>query len=136
TVIVHDAEAPDLVEVGPKLTVNPALVETDLVVTVTAAETVLNGGPAALLKACGPEPLRAAGAFSLLETSSSQGWELALEVERLIAARTAVTGVSLTLNLPRVLGGYPYAEEVFERLAGSRLRLGLSVLPERLRRRP
>ena len=44
-VIVHDVEADDLVEVGAAanvpLRVNPALVETDLVVCVTAAETVL-----------------------------------------------------------------------------------------------
>ena len=56
-VIVHDAEAEDLVELGRAgnvlLRVNPALVETDLVVTVTAAETVLHGGPAALLAASG-----------------------------------------------------------------------------------
>ena len=138
SVVVHDVESPGLVELGRvgaiPLAVNPALVETDLVVTVTAAETVLNGGPAALLKACGPEPLRAAGAVSLLETSASQGWELALEVERLLAARTGVTGISLTLNLPRVLGGYPYADELLERIAG-RLRLGLALLPDRVRMR-
>src|SRR5947209_3460067 len=54
-VIVHDAEADDLVEVGRvgavPLRVNPALTETDLVLTVTAAETVLHGGPATLQKA-------------------------------------------------------------------------------------
>jgi len=138
SVVVHDA-AGELVSLGMHgslpLAVNPALVQTDLVVAVTAAENVLSGGPSALLKACGAEALRAAGAVSLLETSASQGWQLALALERLLAARVAVTGVSLTLNLPRVLGGYPYVEEAFERLAGSRLRLGLSVLPERLRRR-
>ena len=71
------------------LRVNPALVETDLVVTVTAAETVLHGGPAALLAASGRESLRAAGALSLLETSASQGWRLAVEIERLLAAARA-----------------------------------------------
>ena len=44
---VHDAESPDLVDVGEAgrrpLRVNRALVETDVVVLVTAAETVLNG---------------------------------------------------------------------------------------------
>ena len=64
-VIVHDAEAEDLVEIGTAgsvpLRVSRALVETDLIVTVTAAETVLHGGPAALLKACGREALRADG---------------------------------------------------------------------------
>ena len=90
-VIVHDAEADDLVELGRtgnvSLRVNPALVETDLVVTVTAAESVLHGGPAALLAATGRESLRAAGALSLLETSASQGWRLAVEVERLLMGR-------------------------------------------------
>ena len=64
------------------LRVNPALVETDLVLTVTAAETVLHGGPAALLGATGWEALRAATALSLLEPASSPGWQLALELER------------------------------------------------------
>jgi lactate racemase len=139
SVVVHDAEADDLVELGrlgnTPVAVNRALVETDLVVTVTAAETVLNGGPSALLKACGRQALRAAGAVSLLETSASQGWRLAVEVERLLAARLPVTGVSLALNLPRVLGGYPYAEESLERVARSRLRLGLGLLPAAARTR-
>ncbi len=138
-VIVHDVEAEDLVELGDlgntPLWINRALVETDLVVTVTAAETVLNGGPAALLRACGWEALRPAGAVSLLETSASQGWQLALEVERLLAARVPLTGVSLALNLPRVFGGYPYDEEILERLARSKLRRGLAVLPAGLRSR-
>ena len=129
TVVVHDAEATDLVDLG-RFRVNPALVETDLVVCVTAAETVLNGGPAALLKACAPETLRAAGAVSLYETSASQGWELALELERQLSSRVGVTGVSLTLNVPRVVG-----EEFLERLAGSRLRVALSLLPDAVRTR-
>jgi hypothetical protein len=137
SVIVHDAEADDLVELGAvgntRLTVNRALVETDLVVTVTAAETVLNGGPAALLRASGPEALRAAGAASLLETSASQGWQLAVEIERLLAERLPVTGISLSLNLPLVPGGYPYAEQAFERVVRSRLRLGLALVPAALR---
>ncbi len=90
-VIVHDAEADDLVDLGRAgnvaARVNPALVETDLVITVTAAETVLHGGPGALLAASGRESLRAAGALSLLETSASQGWRLAIEIERRLAER-------------------------------------------------
>ena len=58
-VAVHDAEAPDLVEVADgrraPLHVNRLLVETDLVVCITAAETVLHGGPGALLGACGAD---------------------------------------------------------------------------------
>ena len=56
---VHDVEAADLVHVGDAgrtpLRVNPLLLETDLVLSVTAAETVLNGGPGALIAACGSE---------------------------------------------------------------------------------
>ena len=98
-VVVHDAEADDLVEVGSSgstvFRVNPALVETDLVLTVTAAETVLNGGPAALLGAANAEPLRVATALSLLEPTSSPGWRLAVELERLLAdARSGPRGVA------------------------------------------
>jgi hypothetical protein len=141
-VIVHDAEAEDLVELGQTvnvtLRVNPALVETDLVVTVTAAETVLHGGPAALLGASGSEALRAAGALSLLETSASQGWRLALELERLLAERVAVMGVSLVLNLPRVGGpfaGYPNDDEAMERILRSNVRRLFQIAPSRLRQR-
>ena len=74
------------------LRVSRALVETDLIVTVTAAETVLHGGPASLLK-LRRETLRAAGATSLLETGTSQGWSLALVLERLLSARTPIFGV-------------------------------------------
>jgi hypothetical protein len=138
-VSVHDAEADDLVPLDDagnvQLRINRALVETDLVVTVTAAETVLNGGPSALLRAAGREALRAAGAVSLLETSASQGWRLALELERRLAQRVPVFGVSLALNLPHVLGGYPYEEEAIARVARSRLRRGLALLPGAVRAR-
>ena len=120
-VIVHDAEAEDLVELGRTgnvaLRVNRALVETDLVVTVTAAETVLHGGPAALLAASGRESLRAAGALSLLETNASQGWRLAVELERLLAARVPVLGVSIALNAPR----FTLSEPRFSRLTRTRV---------------
>jgi hypothetical protein len=141
-VIVHDAEAEDLVEVGQsgnvRLRVSRALVETDLVLTVTAAESVLHGGPAALLGAAGREALRAAGAVSLLETSGSQGWRLAVDLERLLQARVPVTGVSLALNLPRVHGpfaGYPHDEAAVDRLLDSRLRRAFQLAPGRIRQR-
>jgi hypothetical protein len=141
-VIVHDAEAEDLVDLGAegnvRLRVNRALVETDVVVTVTAAETVLHGGPAALLAASGREQLRAAGALSLLETSASQGWRLAVAIERLLGARLAVTGVSLVLNAPRVGGpfaGYPYDQESIERMVRSRARRLFQLAPARMRQR-
>jgi hypothetical protein len=141
-VMVHDAEADDLVEVGQagnvRLRVNPALVETDLVVVVSAAETVLNGGPATLLAATGRESLRAAGALSLLETSASQGWRLAVELERLLLERVPVTGASLVLNLPRGSGpfaGYPHDEDATDRLARSHARRLFQLAPGRLRQR-
>ena len=141
-VIVHDAEGDDLVELGQAgnvtLRVNPALVETDLVVTVTAAETVLHGGPAALLAATGRESLRASGAVSLLETSASQGWRLAVATERLLAQRVPVTGVSLVLNAPRIAGpfaGYPHDQDAIDRMLDSRLRRAFQFAPGRLRQR-
>jgi hypothetical protein len=141
-VIVHDAEADDLVELGQAgnvtLRVNPALVETDIVITVTAAETVLHGGPSALLAASGREQLRAAGAVSLLETSGSQGWRLSVAIERLLADRLPVIGVSLTLNAPRVAGpfaGYPYDQQAIERMLRSRVRRIFQLAPGPMRQR-
>ena len=136
-VVVHDVEDPELVRLDeasrPPLRVNRALVETDLVVTVTAAESVLNGGPAALLGAAGADALRAAGAFSLLETGASQGWQLALALERALEQRVRLIGVSLVLNQPQVSGawrGYPYEAESLERIARSPFRHLFSALPE------
>ncbi|HVW90820.1 MAG TPA: lactate racemase domain-containing protein, partial [Gaiellaceae bacterium] len=141
-VIVHDAEAEDLVELGRAgnvtLRVNRALVETDLVLTVTAAETVVHGGPASLLAATGRESLRAAGALSLLETSGSQGWRLAIELERMLAGHVPVTGVALALNVPHLAGpfaGYPYDDEAAERIVGSRARRLFQVAPGGMRQR-
>src|SRR6266540_3365967 len=133
---VHDVEHPDLVELG-HARVHPALVQTDLVVSVTAAETVVNGGPGALLAAAGPEAARAAGALSLLETAGSEGWKLAVELERELARRVPVTGVSLTLNTPAlggVLQGYPYDREAVDRIANFPLRGLFGLLPGPLRR--
>ena len=56
---VHDAEAPDLVDLGSAgrtpLRINRLVAETNLVVCVSAAETVIHGGAGALLGACGAE---------------------------------------------------------------------------------
>jgi len=137
---VHDVERDDLVEIGSSgsvpLRVHPSLVRTDVVVVVTAAETVLHGGPAALVGAAGPEALRAAGAYSLLETSASQGWRLALELERALGRRVPVVGASLVLNHPRLggtLGGYPYEEQALERVVRSPFRHVFGLLPGALR---
>ena len=137
----HDVEADDLVPLGGAgripLRVNRHLVETDLVLAVTAAETVLHGGPAALLGAGGAETLRAATAYSLLETAASGGWQLGLAVERALAARVPVVGASLVLNPPRLLGrfrGFPYHDAALTQVARSPLRR-LSLLPATLRRK-
>jgi Lactate racemase N-terminal domain len=141
-VVVHDAESPELVHLGDEggvpLRVNPALVETDLVATITAAETVLHGGPAALLGAAGPEALRAAGTYSLLETAASQGWRLAIALEKAVAARVATIGVSLALNNPTMAGalhGYPHDPDALERLLRLPGRRVFSALPGAVRHR-
>ncbi len=138
---VHDAEADDLIhlttDAGRPLRVNRLLAETDLVVCVTAAETVLHGGPGALLGACGPEALRASTAYSLLETAAARGWQLGLTLERALATRVPVIGASLVLNPPRLQGrfrGYPYEEASLGQLVSSPLRR-YSLLPSGLRRR-
>jgi lactate racemase len=141
-VVVHDAAAPDLVRVAEEddvpLTVNRALVETDLVVVVTAAETVLHGGPATLLAAGGATALRRASAESLLETATSRGWRLAHALEQALARRSALIGVSLTLTNPRLAGafhGFPYERDAAARIASSPLRTLFGALPGRLRGR-
>ena len=142
-VVVHDVEDPELVDLGAAgnvpLRVNRALVDTDAVVVVTAAETVVHGGPAALVSAAGAEAIRAAGAWSLLETAASQGWQVATALERTLAARVPLIGVSLVLNHPQLvassLRGFPYDEHVAERIASSPLRRALAVVPGPLRAR-
>ena len=125
-VVVHDVEDEGLVEVGSsdsvRLLASRTLVETDVVVVVSAAETVLHGGPAALLAAGGPAALRSAGAESLLQTGGSSGWELALAMERALAARVPLIGLSLTLDRLRVADaayGYPYDPASLERIVRS-----------------
>ncbi|HKC77884.1 MAG TPA: lactate racemase domain-containing protein, partial [Gaiellaceae bacterium] len=140
-VAVHDAADPALVGMpadAPRVRVARELVETDLVVVVSAAETVLHGGPATLLAAADAETQRRATAESLLETRESEGWRLATLVERTLAARVPLFGVSLVLNHPQFTGllrGYPYEREAAERIAGSPLRLAFSAAPEAARLR-
>jgi Lactate racemase N-terminal domain len=141
---VHDVEREDLVELGAAgggampLRIHPAAVRTDVVVVVTAAETVLHGGPAALLAASNREALRSAGAWSLLETTASQGWRTALALERALSARVPLIGASLVLNHPRAGGaarGYPYETAALERIASSPLRHVFDALPGAMRAR-
>jgi hypothetical protein len=139
-VVVHDVEDPELATLDgtsrPPLRVSRTLAESDLVITVTAAESVLHGGPAALLGAAGADALRAGGAYSLLETTASQGWHLAVALERTLARRVPLIGVSLVLNHPVISGalrGYPYEPEALERIARSPLRHLFAALPEAAR---
>jgi Lactate racemase N-terminal domain len=141
---IHDVERPDLVELdvaGPiPLRVHPALVETDAVVVVSSAETLLHGGPATLLAASSTEALRAAGShsLSLLETAASQGWRVAAAVEQAVTRHVPVTGVALTLNPPALTGafhGYPHDDRALERIAASPVRLLFGLAPGALRSR-
>lgn len=141
-VTVHDAADPALLPVDadaePRLRVAPELVDTDLVVVVSAAETVLHGGPATLLAAAGAEAQRQATADSLLETSGSRGWQLATRLERSLATEVPLLGVSLVLNHPQVSGllrGYPYEADAGERIAQSPMRFGFTAAPDGVRRR-
>src|SRR5207247_9520387 len=74
-VAVNDAADPGLVEVprpdGRPFRVHPALADTDAVVVVGAAETVLHGGPATLLADCAPDTARAPHASPLPQTAAS-----------------------------------------------------------------
>jgi hypothetical protein len=142
SVEVHDAESPDLVplpvEGRDDVRIHRALIDTDLVLTVSAAETVLHGGPNLLIGASDPVTIRAAGAYSLLETTASQGWRLGVALEQALRRRVAVIGTSLVHTLPRLTGmlrGYPYEEESVERLVGSPLRHAFGILPGAVRRR-
>jgi hypothetical protein len=138
----HDAEDPALVEIGDSggvpLRVNPKLVETDVVLVVSAAETVLHGGPAALLAAGGAEAIRASGADSLLEVSAAPGWEIGTAFEAALSRHVPLLGVSLALNHPRLRGalrGFPYEPEAVARVSRSPLRGLFRLLPAAARRR-
>ena len=109
------------------------VLDADLVVTITAAETADRGGGAALLGACdadtiaSPEP-----APSLLEPATSQARKLGAAVEEAVAARVPVIGVSLVLDHPRLTGryrGYPWSADTMRNTARSPLRPFLNVLP-------
>ena len=139
-VVIHDVEDPGLVEIGAAdnepLRLNRALVETDAVIAVSAAESVLHGGPGTLLAGGGPEALRRAHAESLLETAGSPGWRLAVAVERALSGRAPVIGLSIVLNHPRLAGalhGYPYDPKALELVVRSPLRRMFAALPAALR---
>jgi hypothetical protein len=138
SVVVHDAEADDLVPLAGSSRVHRALVESDLVLVVTAAETILHGGPGAILAACDAATVRSvAGADSLIEAGASREWQLALRLEEALGARVPLVGLSLVLDLPRLTGtfrGYPDEPAADEEVRRSWFRAVFSRLPAVLRR--
>ena len=93
-VLVHDAAAEDLVTVSvsddTEARINRALVETDLVVVVSAAETILHGGPGALLSASDAATVRAPRRRARsCKQRESRAWELALAVERAVSSNAS-----------------------------------------------
>jgi hypothetical protein len=140
-VLVHDCEAEDLRRIeldGRVHRIHPALLDTDLVVTVGAGETVLHGGPTALLDACGPATIRATTTRSLLEASGSQGWRLAASLEVELRRNVPLVGLSLVLDRPRLTGpyaGFPWEADARRALARSPFRRLVNAAPAGLRRR-
>jgi hypothetical protein len=140
-VVVHDCEAEDLrpLPAGGRIhRIHPAIVETDLVVTVGAAETVLHGGAAALVGACAAGTIRSAGAVSLLEAASAPGWRAGAALEAALRATVPVLGLSIVLDHPRVVGpyrGYPWDVDARRALARSPFRRLLNSAPANVRRR-
>ncbi len=139
-VVVHDAADPDLLPLDETSTtsVNPALLDADLVVVVSSAEGVTQGGPAALLAACDAVTARqVAAADSLVQAAGEPVWERALGVEASLRRRVALLGVSLALDHPRLTGrfkGYPHTPASLAHVSSSPLRRLYSALPAGIRR--
>jgi len=139
---VHDATDTDLVPIAERdrrsISIDRALVEADAIVVVSAAETILHGGPGTLLSACDAATVRGvAGARSLLQASGAPEWDAALSVETALSARVALTSVSLALDHPRLTGiyrGYPHEVSSLEHVRSSPFRRGFSTLPGGIRR--
>ncbi len=141
-VVVHDAADSALAELtlgdGTRLAISPAIADADLVVVVSSAETVLQGGPAALLSACDAATIRRAAApESVLQASGEPAWQLSLAIERAVAERVPLVGVSLVLDHPRLTGrfrDYPHDPRSFGHVSRSPFRRLYSALPSSLRR--
>lgn len=141
-VVVHDADDPELVPLvlgdGSEMRVNGALVEADLVVVVSSAETIAHGGPAALLASADAATIRrGAAAESLVQAAAEPVWELALAVEDALRSRVPLLGVSLALGHPRLTGrfrDYPFTPASMAHVSTSPLRRMFSALPSGVRR--
>lgn len=143
SVVVHDASSADLLPleirgVAP-VPIHTSILDADLVVCVTAAETSERGGACTLLGACAAEAIASASpAPSLLAPSLSPTGMLAGEIAAALGRRAAVMGVSIMLDHPRLTGqhsGYPSSPDAVVGLARSPLRRLLNVLPGTLRDR-
>jgi hypothetical protein len=140
-IVVHDCEADDLrpIDAGPHRTrIHPALVETDLVVTVGAAESVLHGGATALVDATVPGTMRAARTVSLLEATGATALRIGAALEEELGRAVPVIGLSLVLDRPRTAGlyrGYPWRPEAIQAVGRSPLRRLLNASPAVVRRR-
>ena len=142
-VVVHDAESADLrpldVQGSAPVRVNGSLLDADLVVCVTAAETSERGGACSLLGACAADAISAPEpAPSLLAPSLSPTGDLAGKVAAALARHTAVTGVSIVLDHPRLIGrynGYPSSPDAVAAVARFPLRRLANSLPGSVRSR-
>ena len=140
-VAVHDASSPDLLPLElpgrAPVSLPSALLEADLIVCVTAAETSERGGACSLLGACAAETISAVSpAPSLLAPSLSPAGALAGKIAAALADRTAVIGISIVLDHPRLTGrhrGYPSSPDALNALTHSPLRRIVNALPEALR---
>jgi hypothetical protein len=138
-VVVHDAAGHDLVALGPTdARINPNVLDADVVLVVSAAESVVSGGAGALLAACDAGAVRScAGVGSLVQASGEPAWALGLALEEAVAARVPLLGVSLALDHPRLTGtyrDYPHERASLEHVARSPFRRLYSLLPGSLRR--
>jgi Lactate racemase N-terminal domain len=137
-VVVHDAAAPDLAPTGDSTRINPAVLAADLALVVSSAETIVHGGPGALLSACDATTIRSmAGARSMVQASGEPVWARLLALEAAIAERVRPLGVSLVLDHPRLAGrfrDYPHEPASLEHVSRSPLRRLYSLLPAAVRR--
>jgi hypothetical protein len=140
-IVVHDCEADDLRPVvadGHRTRVHPTLVDTDLIVTVGAGETVLHGGATAFVDATVPGTMRAARTVSLLEATGATALRLGSALEAELGRSVPVVGVALVLDRPRTTGlyrGYPWRPEALDAVRRSPFRRVLNASPAGLRRR-
>ena len=124
--------------VATGMRINPHLLDTDLVVVVTAAETADRGGAAALLGACDADTIASPPPGpSLLEPSASPARALGATIEKAVTAHVPVIGASLVLDHPRLAGryrGYPSSNDTVRDATRSPFRPLLNAMPGGVRR--